>query len=85
LQTITTNNPLEKFLEMIMYEIREIKAFIEAIEGRKEAEKRKCELQENIEEKKIQKGKLERGEFSFRSLFKGGSKELQIEEISVKL
>lgn len=44
-----------------MYEIREIKAFIEAIEGRKEAEKRKCELQENIEEKKIQKGKLERG------------------------
>lgn len=29
---------------MAMYEIREVKSFIEAIEGRKEAEKRKCEL-----------------------------------------
>jgi len=36
---------------MIMYEIREIKSFMEAIEGRREAEKRKCQLDEKIAER----------------------------------
>lgn len=45
-------------MEMIMYEIREVRAFIEAIEGRKEAEKRKCELKEKIVEKENNRAKL---------------------------
>lgn len=35
LKEINSINPLEQFLEMIMYEIREVKAFMEAIEGRR--------------------------------------------------
>jgi hypothetical protein len=31
LKEINTINPLEQFLEMIMYEIREVKAFMDAV------------------------------------------------------
>jgi cell shape-determining protein MreC len=72
--TINATNPLERFLEMIMYEIREVKSFIEAIEGRKEAERRKCELRDKIAEKESDLLKLESGTFSLKSFFKTGSK-----------
>ena len=35
LKEINNINPLEQFLEMIMYEIREVKAFMDAVEGRR--------------------------------------------------
>ena len=46
---------------MVLYEIRENKAFIEAIEARKEAINRKAELSSKIKEREAEKAKLEKG------------------------
>ena len=80
----TEKNPLEQYLELVNYELRENKAFIEAIEGRKEAQKRRVELQEKIEEREKEMNTLANGGFSWRSVLRKGSKELQGRELEVK-
>lgn len=37
-QEFTTNNVLEEYIELMSYELREMRAFVEAIDSRKKAE-----------------------------------------------
>lgn len=48
-QSLANHNPLEDFVEMISYELRESRAFIQAIESRKKAE----EMRQKLERKRI--------------------------------
>ena len=82
---INCNNPLEYFLEMVMYEIRQVKAFMQAIEGRRQTEKRKAQIKDKLIEMESTKGNIESGRFSIKTLFKPGSKDLKVSELTVKM
>lgn len=70
-------NPLEDYIEMISYDLREIRAFIEAIDSRNTTQNLKDRCEESRQSAKVEQEKLSNGQTTLKSLFSRGSKEEQ--------
>ncbi|CAM6005551.1 unnamed protein product [Sphagnum balticum] len=74
-------NPLNDYVEMISYDIREIRALIDAIDSRKAFEEKKNNYEVVRREAKAELEKIRSGKTTLKSLFSSGNKEQQAKDL----
>lgn len=79
------DNLVLEYVEMVNYDLREARAFLQAIESRRQLETRKANFETVRRQSKEELEKLKGGKTTLKSIFSMGNKDKQIKEFETNI